>query len=52
MKGHSNFLPYFGVIQDVLGLLEIGQNVVPGLTQTHPSCNGNSIVAFSIHAES
>ena len=58
MKGHSNFLPCFGVIQDVLGLLEMGQNVVsiqvldPALTPAHPSCIGNRKVAFSKHAES
>ena len=28
MKGCSNFLTYFEVIQDVLGLIEMSQNVV------------------------
>ena len=28
MKGHSNFLPCFGVIKDVLELIERGQNAV------------------------
>ena len=34
MKGHTNFLSCFVVIQDVLRLIEMGQNVVPiqGLT--------------------
>ena len=55
MKGHSNFLPCFRVIQDVLGLLE---NVIsihvfdPTLTPAHPSCIGKRKVAFSKHAES
>ena len=28
MKGHFNFLPCFGIIQDVLGLIEVDQNGV------------------------
>ena len=58
MKGHSNFLPCFGVIQDVLGLLAMGQNVVPiqvfdpALVPAHPCSIGNRKVAFSKNPES
>ena len=52
MKGHSNFLPCFGVIQDVFGLIEVGQNIVtiqvfePALIPAHPSCIGNRNFSF------
>ena len=58
MKDYSNFLPCFGIIQDVLGLLEMGQDVVsiqvfdPALTPAHPSYIGDRKLAFSKHAES
>ena len=56
MKGHSNFLPCFGVIQDVLGLIEMGQNAVtiqvPSLIQNHLSCIGNRKVALYKNPES
>ena len=58
MKGHSNFLPCFGVIQDVLGLIKKGENVVTiqvfdtALIPAHPSCIGNRKVAFSKNPES
>ena len=57
-KRTLKFSACFGVIQDVLGLLEMGQNVVsihgfdPALTPVHPICIGNRKVAFSQHAES
>ena len=53
MNGHSNFLPCFGVIQEVLGLIEMGQNVViiqvfdPELILVHTTCLGNREVALS-----
>ena len=53
MKGHTDFLPCFGVIKDVLGLIEMGQNVViiqvfdPGLIPARNSCFGNRNVALS-----
>ena len=58
MKGHSNFLPCFGDIQDVLGLIDMGQNVVtiqvfgPALIPALPSCIGNRKVSFSKNPES
>ena len=58
MKEHSNFLPCFGVIQDVLGLIKMGQNVVTiqvfdaALISAHPSCIGNRKVAFLKNPES
>ena len=58
MKGHSNFLPCFGVIQDVLGLIRMGQNVVTiqvfdtALIPAHPNYNRNRKVAFSKNPES
>ena len=58
MKGHSNFFPSFGVIQDVLGLIEMGQNVVTiqvidtALIPAHLSCVGNRKIAFSKIPES
>ena len=58
MKGHSNFLPCFWVILDVLRLIEMGQNVViiqvfdPASFTAHPSCIGNSRVALYKNAAS
>ena len=58
MKRHSNFLPCFGVIQDVLGLIEMGKNVAtiqvfdPALIPAQPSCIGNRKNAFSKNPES
>ena len=57
MKEHPNFLPCFGVIQDVLGLIEMGQNVViiqvfdPAFIPPHTSCIGNRKLAISKNAE-
>ena len=57
MKGHSNFLPCFGDIQDLLGLIDMGQNVVTiqvfdsALIPGHPSCIGNRKVALSKNPE-
>ena len=58
MKGHSNFLLCFGVIQYVLGLIKMGQNAVTihvfdtALTLAHPSCIGNRKFAFTKNPES
>ena len=58
MKGHSNFLPCFEVNEDVLGLIEMVQNVVtiqvfdPALILAHPKCIGYKKVAFSKDPES
>ena len=52
MKVYPNFLPFFWVIQDVLRMIEMGQNVViiqvfdPALSPANPSCTGNSRVAL------
>ena len=59
MKGHSNFVPCFGIIQDVLVLIEKGQNAVsiqvvdPALIPAYPtSCIEKSKVALSKNTES
>ena len=58
MKGHSNFPPSFGDIQDVLGLIKMGQNVVTiqvfdiALIPAHPSFIETRNAAFSKNPES
>ena len=57
MNGHSNFVPCFRVIQYVLGLPEMGQNVVsiqnfdPAFTPAHSSSIGNRKVAFFLNMQ-
>ena len=58
MIGHSNFIPSFGTIEDVLRLIAMGQTVIciqvfdPILIQAYLSCIESSKVALSKDSES
>ena len=57
MKEHSNIVSCFEVIQDVFGLIEMGQTVViiqvfyPALIPAHTSCFRNRTKASFKNAE-